>query len=90
MRAGVWGCLFGLVEVDTNNRLSPLSFPSMADPIDTIELLSGSIDELEECLEPLFQKTLSQTEENLEPAQKAKLQVLLSYVIQDLVLSMLG
>lgn len=59
----------------------------MADPLDTIESLSDSIGSLEDILEPLFQKTLAQNEENLEPTQKAKLNVLLTYVIQNLVLS---
>lgn len=59
----------------------------MASPLDTIEYLSESIGSLEDILEPLFQKTLAQNEENLEPTQKAKLDVLLTYVIQDLVLS---
>lgn len=58
----------------------------MANPLDTLDSLSSSLDELEDMLEPLFAKTLAQTEENLEPEQKAKLQVLLTYVIQDLVL----
>lgn len=60
----------------------------MADPLDTLDSLYSSLDELEDALEPLFAKTLAQTEENLEPEQKAKLQVLLTYVIQDLVLGM--
>lgn len=62
----------------------------MADPLDTLDSLNSSLDQLEETLEPLFTKTLAQIEGNLEPEQKAKLQVLLTYVIQDLVLSMLS
>jgi hypothetical protein len=59
----------------------------MAEPLETLDSLSSSLDEIEILLGPLFQKSLSQTEEKLEPLQKAKLDVLLTYVIQDLVLS---
>ncbi|KAF8323245.1 hypothetical protein DL93DRAFT_2070848 [Clavulina sp. PMI_390] len=58
----------------------------MAEPLDIVDSLSSSLDDLEATLEPLLAQTLAQTEENLEPEQTAKLQVLLSYVIQDLVL----
>ena len=59
----------------------------MAEPLETLDSLSSSLDEIEILLGPLFQKSLPQTEEDLEPLQKAKLDVLLTYVIQDLVLS---
>ena len=59
----------------------------MAEPLETLDSLSSSLDEIEILLGPLFQKSLAQTEEDLEPLQKAKLDVLLTYVIQDLVLS---
>ena len=62
-----------------------LSFPM--DPGVTLASLSGSLDHLEEVLEPLIAKTLSQNTEVLETIDKAKLQVLVAYVIQDLVLS---
>lgn len=59
----------------------------MSAPLETLDSLSSSLDEVEDMLEPLFGRSLVQIEEDLEPLQKAKLQVLLSYVIQDLVLS---
>ena len=59
----------------------------MAEPLETLDSLSSSLDEIEILLGPLFQKSLAQTEDDLEPLQKAKLDVLLTYVIQDLVLS---
>lgn len=60
---------------------------TMADPLDTLDSVNASIDDLEATLDALFSNTLAETEENLLPEQKAKLQVTLSYVIQDLVLS---
>jgi len=62
----------------------------MAEPLETLDLLSSSLDEIEILLGPLFQRSLAQTEESLEPLQRAKLDVLLTYVIQDLVLSALS
>jgi hypothetical protein len=59
----------------------------MSRPLETLDSLSSSLDEIENMLEPLFEKSLTQIEEGLEPLQKAKLQVVLTYVIQDLVLS---
>ncbi|KAF9512777.1 hypothetical protein BS47DRAFT_1297226 [Hydnum rufescens UP504] len=56
------------------------------DPGVTLTSLSASLDNLEEVLEPLIAKTLSQNTETLKTIDKAKLQVLVAYVIQDLVL----
>lgn len=59
----------------------------MSEPLQTLDSLSSSLDEIEALLEPLFERSLVQIGEDLDPLQKAKLQVLLSYVTQDLVLS---
>ncbi|KAF9504962.1 hypothetical protein BS47DRAFT_597816 [Hydnum rufescens UP504] len=56
------------------------------DPGIILTSFSASLDNLEEVLEPLIAKTLSQNTETLETIDKAKLQVLVAYVIQDLVL----
>ncbi|KAG1813183.1 Sas10/Utp3/C1D family-domain-containing protein [Suillus subaureus] len=47
--------------------------------------LNASLDELEIQLEPLFTKSLPETLVALETIQQAKLQVVLPYVLYDLV-----
>ncbi|KAL5495051.1 hypothetical protein ACEPAI_513 [Sanghuangporus weigelae] len=47
--------------------------------------LSESLRELEEKLEPLFSKSLPDTLDSLDTLQQAKLQVLLPYLINDLI-----
>lgn len=47
--------------------------------------LNASLDELETQLEPLFTKSLPETLVALETIQQAKLQVVLPYVLYDLV-----
>jgi hypothetical protein len=61
--------------------------PAPPDPSATLESLEIELDDLEDNLGSLFAKSLAQTEEHLDLAQKAKLQVTLAYVIQDLVCS---
>ena len=57
------------------------------DPTLTVEALSNSLDELEGVLDPLFEQTLQQNLDKLDAIQKAKMSVLVAYVIQDLVMS---
>lgn len=52
-----------------------------------VDALSASLDELESKLEPLFAKPLSETLGSLEAIQQAKLNVVLPYLINDLVFS---
>lgn len=47
--------------------------------------LNVSLDELEAKLEPLFSQTLPESVVGLEKIQQAKLQVLLPYVVYDLI-----
>ena len=57
------------------------------DPTLTLGALSDSLDELEAILDPLFEQTLQQNLDKLDAIQKAKMSVLVAYVIQDLVMS---
>lgn len=50
--------------------------------------LSDSLDQLEAKLEPLFMQTLPETLVSLDTLQQAKMQVLLPYLINDLIFSM--
>lgn len=50
-----------------------------------VSALSNSLDELEEKLEPLFSKPLEETIGSLETLQQTKLQVLLPYLVNDLI-----
>jgi exosome complex protein LRP1 len=52
-----------------------------------LSILTGSLDELEGALEPLLAKTLPENLLDLEPIQQAKLQVLVAYLVYDLVFS---
>ncbi|KAF8527675.1 Sas10/Utp3/C1D family-domain-containing protein [Gautieria morchelliformis] len=53
--------------------------------MDSLLSMERSLDSLEEALEPLLNTSLSQTLSELDLLQKAKLQVLLPYVVNDLV-----
>ena len=55
-----------------------------------VQALSGSLDELEKQLEPLFAKPLPETLGSLETIQQAKLNVVLPYLINDLIFSALN
>lgn len=55
--------------------------------MDSLVAIEESLDKLEEVLGPLLESNLSHTLLQLDPLQKAKLQVLLPYVINDLVFS---
>ena len=55
-----------------------------------VQALSGSLDELEKQLEPLFAKPLPETLGSLETIQQAKLNVVLPYLINDLIFSTLN
>ncbi len=57
------------------------------DPTLTLGALSDSLDGLEAILDPLFEQTLQQNLDKLDAIQKAKMSVLVAYVIQDLVMS---
>ncbi|TCD62148.1 hypothetical protein EIP91_007276 [Steccherinum ochraceum] len=50
-----------------------------------LNVLNGSLDELEEKLESLFTQTLPETLAGLEPLQQAKLQVDIPYIVYDLI-----
>ena len=52
-----------------------------------VNALAKSLDELENKLEPLLSKPLSETMGPLDPLQQAKLNVVLSYLINDLIFS---
>ena len=64
-----------------------LSAMDIPDPTLTVEALSNSLDELEGVLDPLFEQTLQHNLDKLDAIQKAKMSVLVAYVIQDLVMS---
>ena len=53
--------------------------------MDSLISIEKSLDGLEEVLGPLFEHNLSETLSQLDPLKKAKLQVLLPYVVNDLV-----
>lgn len=57
------------------------------DPKTTLDALSTSLTTLEEALGPLLAKPFEELTEDLEPLQKARLQVMSSYVVHDLVWS---
>ena len=52
-----------------------------------IAALNVSLDELEAKLEPLFRQSLPESVVGLEKIQQAKLQVVLPYLVYDLVFS---
>lgn len=52
--------------------------------VSLVEQLEDSIDELEECLEPLLRAALSATTKKLPLLDKAKLYVLVVYSIESL------
>ena len=49
----------------------------------TLSSLTDSLDELEDVLEPLLDRSLAETMAGLDAIQKAKLSVLMAYTIQD-------
>lgn len=49
--------------------------------------LNDGLDNLEELLKPLLSKPLQDTQETLEPLQKARLNTLIGYIVHDLVWS---
>lgn len=53
-----------------------------------VEALSSSLDELEKQLVPLFAKPLPETLGSLETIHQAKMNVVLPYLINDLIFSM--
>jgi exosome complex protein LRP1 len=59
----------------------------IAGPSAAVAQVSDALDSLEDILEPLLQAPLNDTLGRLDNLQKAKLQVLLGYVIHDLVWS---
>jgi exosome complex protein LRP1 len=62
----------------------------MSRPKDFLKVLSAltnSLDDLEDVLEPLLKNSLSDTMASMNLAQRAKMQVLLAYTIQDLLFS---
>ena len=54
------------------------------DPMPGLEQLSSSLDQLEHVLEPLLEKPWNETLQGLDVLQRAKLNVLLAYVVHDL------
>lgn len=50
-----------------------------------VDALNASLDELENKLEPLFARPLSDTLSSLETVQQAKLYAVLPYLINDLI-----
>lgn len=55
--------------------------------ISKVTALRVSLQELEQKLEPLFSKPLQDTLESLDTLQQAKLQVVITYLINDLIFS---
>lgn len=55
--------------------------------MDSLHSLESSLDDLEAVLAPLLGTALSETVTQLDLLHKAKLQVLLPYVVNDLVFS---
>jgi len=53
--------------------------------MDSVSALEDSLDNLEEILEPLLNSSLFDITSKLDLLQKAKLQVLLPYVVNDLI-----
>lgn len=53
-----------------------------------LSILEASLDDLELKLEPLLSQTFAESAVGLETAQQAKLQVVLPYLVYDLVFSM--
>ena len=58
-----------------------MEFGSVAPLIDR---LGSNLDDLEELLEPLSQRSMSETTSKLEVIDKAKLYVLLTYAIESI------
>lgn len=56
--------------------------------MESISAVENSLNDLEDALAPLFETDLSETEAKLDILQKAKLQVLLPYVVNNLVFCM--
>jgi exosome complex protein LRP1 len=58
------------------------------DPSETLRALVSSLDAVEALLSPLLEKPWHETLEALDVLQRAKLQVLVSYAVNDLVWGM--
>lgn len=59
----------------------------MADPTTTLSELSTSLTALEEALAPLLATPFEEVSEGLEPLVKARLDVMVGYVVHDLIWS---
>lgn len=62
----------------------------MADPTKTLSQLSTSLATLEEALAPLLATPFEEVSEGLEPLVKARLDVMVGYVVHDLIWSELS
>jgi exosome complex protein LRP1 len=60
----------------------------VADLIPLVERLEDNIDDLEEVLEPLLERSLAETSRKLPLLDKAKVHVLLTYTLESLLFCM--
>jgi exosome complex protein LRP1 len=60
-----------------------------SDLIPLLERLEDNLDDLEEVLQPLLEQSLSETSKKLPLLDKAKLHVLLTYMLESLIFCML-
>lgn len=57
------------------------------DPTQTLSTLSTTLTSLEESLAPLLATPFEELSQDLDPLQKAKLEVMTGYVVHDLIWS---
>ena len=69
---------------------TPARHTTMADPTKTLPQLSTSLATLEEALAPLLATPFEEVSEGLEPLVKARLDVMVGYVVHDLIWSELS
>jgi hypothetical protein len=61
----------------------------MSSPVQALEALNEALEILENALEPLFEKPLSETIDSHEQLEQAKLCAMIPYIINELITSML-
>lgn len=60
----------------------------VADLMPLVERLEDNVDDLEEVLQPLLERSLAETSSKLPLLDKAKLHVLLTYTLESLIFCM--